>query len=570
MFLNKLIHQKNSNAAISVLLASLSLFLVVGHYAQSPAGGQDSWNHFLYTRWGFKHPELLIDQWGKPLFTMLAAPFSLLGFTGVYALNYASVLITAWMIYLTARRIGFKNPWIALLLFCWQPVVLSNTHSFLTEPTNALLLSIVLYLFASNKYAAATTVASFFPMARTEGYLLLFVVLVFLLVRGKWKIVPLAFIGFAVMAVFGAWISGDWAWIYNSNPYFNAHNNPMASGTHDFFHFVGLQSNISGWIVSVLMVISLFLTVGYIVKRIQKKTPSQLLQFSLWLWWPMFLIFFLAHSYSWYSGNFGSHGLHRVFFIISPVLALQAQHGLDTIFRLGVVWLNQATKVVVILGLFLFAFPGAGMPYPWQMQDPELGKPSILADPYAAHAMESVLFCRNADSVLQQHLDENNYFSKGFLSAVVKQDENSPLLVNKGSIDSQIIANVKSVPSNGYNLLLHQIPEINARLNLDPWGANVQFHKPLKNRPKDFVREIESWPQEDRTLLLWSIGQDAAADWIPENSWIIWDSFYGIREGLISLERLQKDNRYVLMKSSSTTTHNAGDHQVYIFKKIRK
>jgi hypothetical protein len=390
------------------------------------------------------------------------------------------------------------------------------------------------------------------------------------LVRGKWKIVPLAFIGFAVMAVFGAWISGDWAWIYNSNPYFNAHNNPMASGTHDFFHFVGLQSNISGWIVSVLMVISLFLTVGYIVKRIQKKTPSQLLQFSLWLWWPMFLIFFLAHSYSWYSGNFGSHGLHRVFFIISPVLALQAQHGLDTIFRLGVVWLNQVTKLVVILGLFLFAFPGAGMPYPWQMQDPELGKPSILADPYAAHAMESVLFCRNADSVLQQHLDENNYFSKGFLSAVVKQDENSPLLGNKGSIDSQIIANVKSVPSNGYNLLLHQIPEINARLNLDPWGANVQFHKPLKNRPKDFVREIESWPQEDRTLLLWSIGQDAAADWIPENSWIIWDSFYGIREGLISLERLQKDNRYVLIKSSSTTTLNAGDHQVYIFKKIRK
>ncbi len=570
MFFNKLTHQKNSTAAISVLLASLSLFLVIGHYAESPAGGQDSWNHFLYARWGLKHPELLIDQWGKPFFTIIAAPFSLLGFSGVYALNYVSVLVTAWMVYLTARRIGFKNPWLALLLFCWQPVVLSNTHSFLTEPTNAMLLAIVLYLFASNKYIAATIVASFFPMARTEGYLLLFVVLVFLSVRGKWKILPFAFIGLFLMAVLGAWISGDWAWIYTSNPYFNAHNNPMASGQHDFFHFVGLQSNISGWIVSVLMVISLFLTIGYIVKRIQKKTPSQLLQFSLWLWWPMFLMFFLAHSYSWYSGNFGSHGLHRVFFIISPVLALQAQHGLDTIFRLGVVWLNQFTKVVVILGLFLLAFPGAGMPYPWHMQDPALGKPSVAADPYAAHAMESVLYCRNSDSVLQQQLNENNYFSKEFLSAVNEQDENSQWSGNSGGIDSQTVAHVKSVPSNGYNLIIHQIPEINARLNLDPWGANVQFHRDLKNRPKDFVRDIETWPQEDRTLLLWSIGQDPSVDWIPENSWIIWDSFYGVREGLISLDRLQQDHRYQLVKSSSISTPNAGDHQVYLFKKIKK
>ena len=570
MFFNKLTHQKNSNAAVSVLLVSLSLFLVIGHYAQSPSGGQDSWNHFLYARWGFKHPELLIDQWGKPFFTIIAAPFTLLGFTGVYALNYISVLVTAWMVYLTSRRIGFKNPWIALLLFCWQPVVLSNTHSFLTEPTNAMLLSIVLYLFASNKYIAATTVASFFPMARTEGYLLLFVVLIFLIVRSKWKILPFAFIGLILMAVLGAWISGDWAWIYNSNPYFNAHNNPMASGKHDFFHFVGLQSNISGWIVSVLMTISLILTIGYIVKRIQKKTPSQLLQFSLWLWWPMFLIFFLAHSYSWYSGNFGSHGLHRVFFIVSPVLALQAQHGLDTIFRLGVVWLNQATKVIVILGLLLFAFPGAGMPYPWQMQNPSVGKPSIPADPYAAHAMESVLFCRNTDSVLQQRLDQNNYFSKEFLSEVAGEDVKSSMSGTIGNIDSQIIASVKSVPSNGYNLLLHQIPEINARLNLDPWGANVQFHKPVKNQSKDFAREIETWSQEDRTLLLWSIGQDPSADWIPENSWVIWDSFYGVREGLISLERLQKDHRYQLIKSSSITTPSAGDHQVYVFKKIKK
>ena len=563
----KLTSQRNSSAAASAMLVSLSFLLVIAHYAEAPAGGQDSWNHFLFARWGFKHPELFIDQWGKPFFTLIAAPFTLWGFTGVYVLNYVSVLLTGWLVYLTARRIGFKNPWIAALLFFWQPVVLANSHSFLTEPSNALLVALVLYLFSVSRFTGATLVASLLPMARTEGYLLLAVVVVFLIVRGKWKLLPYAAVGIAAMAILGAYISGDWRWIYSSNPYFNAHNNPMASGKNEFFHYAAFHGNITGWIVTVLLVISLLLTLGYAWKRIKKKTPSQLLQLSLWLWWPMLLLFFLAHSYSWYSGNFGSHGLHRVFFIVSPVVALQAQHGLDTIFRLGVVWLNQATKVLVVMGLFFLSFPGAGMPYPWQMQDTDQRRPSIPADPYAAHAMELVLFARQSDSTLQRVLDESNYFSQGKLNPNINPE---PLNIGTKSIDSGIWADLKSVPANGFNLLIHQIPELNARLDMDPWGANNQLHRPQKNTSPDFVRQIENWPNEDRTLLLWSIGPDSNSDWIPESAWIVWDSFYGWREGLISLDRLKSDARYRLVKSSSISTKNAGDHSVYLFKKMKK
>ena len=564
----KIFTQKNSSAAVFVILVSLSFYLVVAHYAESPAGGQDSWNHYLFARWGFKHPELFIDQWGKPFFTMLAAPFTKWGFTGVYLLNYISVLVTGWLVYLTARRIGFKNPWLAALLFFWQPVVLSNSHSFLTEPSNALLVAGVLYLFSINRFTGATFVASLLPMARTEGYILLAVVVVFLIIRGKWKLLPVASVGVALMAILGAAISGDWLWIYNSNPYFNAHNNPMANANNNFFHYAHLQGNITGWVISLLILISLVLTVGYAIKRFQKKTPSQLLQLSLWLWWPMLILFFLAHSYSWYSGNFGSHGIHRVFFIVSPVIALQAQHGLDAIFRLGLVWVNKATKIVVVLGLFFGAFPGAGMQYPWQLQDPNRNKPSMAADPYAAHALEMVLFARQSDSALQKLLEESNYFNGGKINRVL---ENS---IHRGDalkfMDSLVIADLKTVPANGFNLLIHQIPEINARLDLDPWGANLQLHEHRKNSSPDFVRNLENWPQEDRTLLLWSIGQDPKSDWIPENSWIVWDSFYGLREGLIELDRLKNDPRYRLVKSSSISTKNAGEHAVYLFRKVRK
>ena len=478
--------QRNSTAALIALVGCLFVYVCVGVYAESPAGGQDSWNHFLYARWGFKHPILLLDQWGKTVFTVLAAPLAKLGISAVLIFNTFCLLLSAWVVYLTARRLGMRNPWMGIFLMGLQPVVISNSFSMLTEPSMALMLAIVLYFFASNRYVSATILASFLPMARTEGYILLAAVIFFLILRKKWKLLPLALPGLVVYALVGGVISSDWAWIYHANPYFNVENNPMANaGKGDPFHYLILTPQIQGWVVGLMMLPSLFMLAGYIVRRLQKKSPAYVFQQALWLWWPLVLLYFGAHSYSWYKGSFGSHGLHRVFLVIAPAMALLSMQTLDAIFGFQILWLNRAIKGMVVVALIALGFPAVGMPYPWQLNGE---KPSIKGDPQVALALQ---------------------------------------MINK---KPEILEN---------GILVHQLPELNAKLNLDPWGAEVHLHE-----GRTSVTDIAHWPKEDRTLYLWSLSMDPKQDWFPDGVWLLVDNFYAVREGGIQVDQLLLNNEY--------------------------
>ena len=121
--------RRNAWAAWASLGLLLLVYALLWFQAEGPAGGQDSWNHFLYARWAPFHPELLLDQWGKPVFTLLALPFAPFGIKGLYALNLLATLATAWLGYLTCRRLGLRNPWMFIPLFGLQPLVLANVHS---------------------------------------------------------------------------------------------------------------------------------------------------------------------------------------------------------------------------------------------------------------------------------------------------------------------------------------------------------------------------------------------------------------------------------------------------------
>jgi hypothetical protein len=103
--------RRNSSAAITALLGITLVYLGVAYTAEDPAGGQDSWNHYLFARWCFKHPELMLDLWAKPFFTILAAPFAQFSIHAVYMLNMIATLGAAWMTYLTGRKLGMRNPW---------------------------------------------------------------------------------------------------------------------------------------------------------------------------------------------------------------------------------------------------------------------------------------------------------------------------------------------------------------------------------------------------------------------------------------------------------------------------
>ncbi len=89
--------KRNSSAALAALLFVALVYVWIALRAENPAGGQDSWNHYLYARWSLKHPLLLLDLWGKPFFTFLAMPFAQFGTHAVYKLNVLATLGTAWI-----------------------------------------------------------------------------------------------------------------------------------------------------------------------------------------------------------------------------------------------------------------------------------------------------------------------------------------------------------------------------------------------------------------------------------------------------------------------------------------
>jgi hypothetical protein len=369
---------RNSSAAVAALFGLFLLYLGIAVSAESGAGGQDSWNHYLYARWCYKHPMLILDLWGKPFFTLLASPFAQMGINAVYGLNMVATLATAWITYMIGRKLAMRNPWTLVLLFGLQPVVLGNFHSALTEPTNALVLAFTLYLFVSDHFKSAVIFASFLPLLRTEGLVLLGSMIPFVIVRKRLKLLPWFLTGTVVYSILAAIVSGDVGYFFKNNPYFKFEN----SGSHSFdpgsgslFYFLENQRQITGFWITLLLVVTLILGLIYIIQRLNKKTPHELSQVLIWLLFPVYFGYLAAHSLIWYWGILGSHGLFRVFMVVAPVTALIAQYAIHKLMAQDVRILNRLMKVLTVVGCFLLGYPGAHLPYPWE------NKPSITGYP---------------------------------------------------------------------------------------------------------------------------------------------------------------------------------------------
>ena len=143
-------------------------------------GGFDSIAHYLAARYSWKHPHLLLDQWAKPMFTLVASPFAQWGFKGVVFLNIGLILWGASLSWLIARRLRLINAWMVPFFVLFAPVVMGNGVSGLTEMMCSMFLIGYLYLVLGHHFSVATLIVSFMPFARSEGFVILVVLLLLL------------------------------------------------------------------------------------------------------------------------------------------------------------------------------------------------------------------------------------------------------------------------------------------------------------------------------------------------------------------------------------------------------
>ena len=135
------------NWIIALLAATGILLMIFACTTGIPAGGADNYAHFNIARWAFRYPHLFLDHWGKPLYTILAAPFAQFGFTAVRILNSVLGLITAWFVWKLAGLLNFKFRWFAVITVIFTPVYFTMLSTGMTEILFSLILVLSIFQF---------------------------------------------------------------------------------------------------------------------------------------------------------------------------------------------------------------------------------------------------------------------------------------------------------------------------------------------------------------------------------------------------------------------------------------
>ena len=147
-----------------VILAFLFIIMfALSSLSEGYYGGADNITHYLIFHYAFKYPHLFLNSWGRPLYTILSAPFAQFGLQGVKLLNILLGLITAWLAFRAAMLLKIKPAPLSLIFVCFTPLYFMMMPTALTEILFSFVLMLSVFLFVRGDYIASSLVISFLP-----------------------------------------------------------------------------------------------------------------------------------------------------------------------------------------------------------------------------------------------------------------------------------------------------------------------------------------------------------------------------------------------------------------------
>ncbi len=287
---------------------SLAFYIVANLIIKANVGDADSYMHYIIARYSFSYPELLLDHWGKPIYTLLSAPFAQLGYKAHGFYNILMSAISAASVYAFLKKdrpqLAFAG-WFFLLFF---PVFLTVSGQSLTEITFATLFIGGVTLLKYDRIWIGAFVLSFLPVARTEGFFLMPLFAAWFVYRKHYlKLLGLG-LGVAIYSIIGYFVFHDLFWLINKNPYTGAAD---LYGKGDWYRFIVLSDETFGKAGLALATIGSFLLLFRFRKSADHADAFLLIALP-------FFCYFGLHSYLWWSGKGGSMGLTRVMAAIAP------------------------------------------------------------------------------------------------------------------------------------------------------------------------------------------------------------------------------------------------------------
>jgi hypothetical protein len=303
------------NVLILVLSLLFVFFLIILWKTEGYIGEADSITHYMYSRYSWRFPEFFLHHWAKPLFTLLTSPFAQFGHGGMAVFNLLAGLASAYLAWLSARKLGYKSGYLIPVMLFFMPVYSLNVLSGLTEVLFGLNIILTTYLCLERKYLPAAIVISFSPLVRTEGIILIPVFGLFFIIMKQYRYIPWFLTGTLVYSIAGYFYNSDFFWLITQMPY--AGGAVDLYGTGRITYFVDLSPKIFGPFSAIMIALGILLV---IIDLVRKKT--KIIYDEVLLVFLPFVIYFLAHSVMWWSGIGKSFGMHRYMIAIMPLGAI--------------------------------------------------------------------------------------------------------------------------------------------------------------------------------------------------------------------------------------------------------
>ena len=341
---------KNEFFYLSII--SVFVITVFAYYAIiSPGceGGMDSYYHYLISKYSWKYPYLVLDQWGKPLYNIIASPFANLGFLGVELFNIFLWVGSAWLTWFTVKKLGLNYAWIGFLLVLLPQVSMANTISGLTEYLNEFLLILGVFLVAAKRWNLAACIFGLLPFARSEGFVIMAAVGVYLVfIEKKYKSLLWFIAGPILFNIIGWIVEGDPFWIITHNPYIKAQVKGMnLCGHGGLFDYIKGSRFIFSVLGTVLLAIGSSLA---LYNSFKKGNENKFVhRFMFWLCAGIFWLYLGVHSFIWWKGIMGSCGYSRVMVVITPLMALLGAYAVHILVQNFTKYKKYIMGVVLIL-----------------------------------------------------------------------------------------------------------------------------------------------------------------------------------------------------------------------------
>ena len=312
------------------LLCTGILFAAIAYFTDCSAGGADNYAHFNIARWAFRYPYLFLDHWGKPLYTILVAPFDQMGFFGARLFNVMAGLFTAWLAYLLVTDLKLARAWLAPVFVVFAPMFFVHIFTGMTEILFSTVLLLSVFLFFREKYILSAIALSFIILVRSEGFVFMPLFFVAFLLKKRYLAIPFLAFGFVLFGVIG-WLyhyHSFW-WLITKLPYVGGEGGIYGSGS--WYHFLEKMPDYLGYFILVFFLAGMVYWLrNWLVS--QQKFASQHF-YALWLIAGCFWIYLAAHSYVWWKGEM-SLGLLRVMAGVSPLAGIIALSGWNEVISL--------------------------------------------------------------------------------------------------------------------------------------------------------------------------------------------------------------------------------------------